>query len=301
MAYVKLFSTILDSTLWEESVHVRMVWITMLVMADEYGEVGASVPGLAKRAGVDRAHVEQALASFLAPDPDSRSKENEGRRIEEIDGGWRLLNHDKYRRRRTPEEDRKRNAEKQQRWRDRNQNVTVTGKVTVVTDVDQNTPIRSEQIRADQIRTNKDTEGALPLPADAGVSVAKHRDPKPEKFAAEVLEVYEHWISERQRLIPGSGAPKLDGKRKTKVRHRLTEGRTVTDLKRAVTGMLRTGFNVDGGFTDLELACRDDEHVVQFMAKLTNYEAIDREQLRGMSKQQEAEPAFDWQREAAGR
>ena len=172
MAYVKLFSTILDSTLWEESVHVRMVWITMLVMADEYGEVGASVPGLAKRAGVDRAHVEQALSSFLAPDPDSRSKENEGRRIEEIDGGWRLLNHDKYRRRRTAEEDRERNAEKQRRWRERNQKVTARLEVTEVTAVDQNTPIRSEQIRSDQI-TEREREPAAPATPPAVVSKPK--------------------------------------------------------------------------------------------------------------------------------
>jgi hypothetical protein len=33
----------------------------------------------------------------MSPDPDSRTPEHEGRRIEVIDGGWRLLNHEKYR------------------------------------------------------------------------------------------------------------------------------------------------------------------------------------------------------------
>jgi hypothetical protein len=33
----------------------------------------------------------------LAPDPDSRTKTDKGRRIEEIDGGWRLINYVKYR------------------------------------------------------------------------------------------------------------------------------------------------------------------------------------------------------------
>ena len=32
----------------------------------------------------------------MSPDPDSRTKDHGGRRIEEIDGGWRLLNHAKY-------------------------------------------------------------------------------------------------------------------------------------------------------------------------------------------------------------
>lgn len=34
---------------------------------------------------------------FLSPDKWSRTTDNEGRRIEPIDGGWRLLNHAKYR------------------------------------------------------------------------------------------------------------------------------------------------------------------------------------------------------------
>jgi hypothetical protein len=38
-----------------------------------------------------------AITTFLSPDPDSRTPEHEGRRIEVIDGGWRLLNHEKYR------------------------------------------------------------------------------------------------------------------------------------------------------------------------------------------------------------
>jgi hypothetical protein len=40
---------------------------------------------------------EHALGTFLAPDPYSRTRDHEGRRIEQIDGGWRLLNHAKYR------------------------------------------------------------------------------------------------------------------------------------------------------------------------------------------------------------
>jgi hypothetical protein len=39
----------------------------------------------------------EALKKLSAPDPDSRTKERQGRRIEEVDGGWRLLNYLKYR------------------------------------------------------------------------------------------------------------------------------------------------------------------------------------------------------------
>ena len=69
----------------------------MLSMANRKGEVMASVPGLS---GIARVGVEDcrgAIKLFLAPDPDSRTKDFEGRRIEEVAGGWRLLNYDFYR------------------------------------------------------------------------------------------------------------------------------------------------------------------------------------------------------------
>lgn len=95
--FVKLFGSILESTVWGQPAEVRLVWITMLAMADSRGRVYASIPGLAHRARVDVPDVERALAVFLAPDPYSRTPDYEGRRVEPIDGGWRLLNHGKYR------------------------------------------------------------------------------------------------------------------------------------------------------------------------------------------------------------
>lgn len=95
--YTKLFSSILASTIWREQNHVRLVWITMLAMADKDGVCEASVPGLADLARVPITDCEDALRVLAAPDPYSRTSEHEGRRIEPIDGGWLLLNHAKYR------------------------------------------------------------------------------------------------------------------------------------------------------------------------------------------------------------
>ena len=91
--FTKLFSQILDSTIWDEPWNVKGVWITMLAMADHQGRVMASIPGLARRATVSLLECEAALQVFLSPDSYSRSSEFEGRRIEVIDGGWRLLNY----------------------------------------------------------------------------------------------------------------------------------------------------------------------------------------------------------------
>lgn len=117
--YTKLFSSILDSTIWQQPPHVKIVWITMLAMKDQDGIVEASVPGLAIRAGVDRSQCEQALAILMAPDPDSRSEEREGRRIEKVPGGWRLINHFYYQQKLDTVERLEKGAERQRRYRER--------------------------------------------------------------------------------------------------------------------------------------------------------------------------------------
>lgn len=99
--FVKLYGSILDSTVWLEALPTKVVWITMLAMADWEGFVSAAVPTLAKRAGVTRNDCEAALVVLGAPDPDSKTKEFEGRRIEQTAGGWKILNHGKYRDMRT--------------------------------------------------------------------------------------------------------------------------------------------------------------------------------------------------------
>lgn len=115
--YTKLFHSILDSTVWQQPPHVKIVWITMLAMVDRHGDVEASVPGLALRAGVERSQCEQALAILMAPDPDSRTKDHDGRRVEEIRGGWHLLNHEYYRQKMSADEKREKAAERQRRRR----------------------------------------------------------------------------------------------------------------------------------------------------------------------------------------
>lgn len=76
----------------------------MLAMSDKSGCVYASIPGLAHIANVGLHETELALSTLLSPDKYSRTPEKEGRRIEPIDGGWRLLNHAKFRAVRSAEE-----------------------------------------------------------------------------------------------------------------------------------------------------------------------------------------------------
>lgn len=75
----------------------------MLALAGPDGFVPGSVPGLANIFRVSVEQMRSALTTFESPDPDSRTKDNEGRRIEAIDGGWILLNHAKHREKKDPE------------------------------------------------------------------------------------------------------------------------------------------------------------------------------------------------------
>lgn len=94
--FVKLWASILDSSVWREPPAHRLVWITMLAMKDKHGFVGASIDGLARRANVSEEDAASAVASFLAPDPRSRNQENEGRRIKAVPRGWHILNHEYF-------------------------------------------------------------------------------------------------------------------------------------------------------------------------------------------------------------
>lgn len=117
--YTKLFSSIVASTIWREKKETKIVWITMLAMANANGRVDASVPGLADMARVTVDECAEAIQVLSSPDSWSRSKEFEGRRIEAVDGGWIVLNYGKYRENRDAEIRREQNREAQARFRDR--------------------------------------------------------------------------------------------------------------------------------------------------------------------------------------
>lgn len=97
MAWTALHSSLITSTVWREPDHVRIVWITMLALANKHGIVEASVPGLADVARVSLDNCVDAIERLSKPDTWSRTQEHEGRRIEAVDGGWVLLNFPKHR------------------------------------------------------------------------------------------------------------------------------------------------------------------------------------------------------------
>ena len=115
--YTKLFNSILMSTIWREDDKTRIVWITLLAMADKNGIAETSIPSLADAARVSFDDCLASLDKLKSPDKYSRTKEHDGRRIQECDGGFLLLNHGKYRAKMSADERREYNRIKQAEWR----------------------------------------------------------------------------------------------------------------------------------------------------------------------------------------
>lgn len=123
MGYIKLWEDIITSSIWDEDDKTRIMWVTLMALTDPAGFVAGSVPGLARLAKMSREDAEKAIQRLEAPDPDSRSREFDGRRIEHLpdQGGWVILNYEKFRKRQSLEERREymRNYMKNRREEDK--------------------------------------------------------------------------------------------------------------------------------------------------------------------------------------
>ncbi len=128
MPFVKLDCGIIHSSLWAEDSDTKICWITLLLLADATGFVCAAASAIAREAGISAEVARRALELFQGPDDESRTPDNQGKRIEKVDGGYRVLNYEKYRERDYT------NAERQKRWREsQKSNVTSVTEALPVT------------------------------------------------------------------------------------------------------------------------------------------------------------------------
>lgn len=131
MAYSKLHSSIINSSLWCEPDNVRLLFITLLAMADKQGYIYGSRGGIERIAFIVIDDDEpDPWTVLMSPDQDSsdrvRSPENEGRRIEEVSGGFRLLNWDYYHGLRNDDDRAEQNRRAQEKYRNKNKPPSAT-------------------------------------------------------------------------------------------------------------------------------------------------------------------------------
>lgn len=143
MAYSKLHSSIVNSSLWTEPDSVRILFITLLAMCDRDGVIYGTKLGLTRLANIDRNDADHAWESLMSEDAESsdkmRAPENEGRRIGEVPGGFRLLNFEYYRGLRNDDDRREQNRQSQARFKAKSAKVS------------QDKPASSKIIRANPI------------------------------------------------------------------------------------------------------------------------------------------------------
>ena len=105
--YVKIFEQIFDSSV-SEDYQTRLVFTDLLVLADEDGIVDMTIEAIARRTNVPLEIVRSGIQKLEQEDPQSRSKDEAGRRLVRLDDhrdwGWRIVNYEKYRMLRTKED-----------------------------------------------------------------------------------------------------------------------------------------------------------------------------------------------------
>jgi hypothetical protein len=97
MGFTKLDEGILQSSIMAESSDVFKAWIALLAACGPDGIARVSAVFISSVCRLSLEVIHAALEKLEAPDPDSRSEEEEGRRIRRVDGGWFIINYKKYR------------------------------------------------------------------------------------------------------------------------------------------------------------------------------------------------------------
>jgi len=119
--YVPLMSKIVESSLWDEPDLVVKVFLTMLVKKDRDNVVRANAYNIARWARKTEAEVLEALAVLAAPDTKRLEPQLfDGRRIEKVEDGWKILNGEFYQKMMIQENTRTRVARAQAAFRERN-------------------------------------------------------------------------------------------------------------------------------------------------------------------------------------
>jgi hypothetical protein len=159
--YNKLFTKILDSSIWLAPTDTRVVWITFLAAMDEDGIVRlATVGNVAARARVSIEAAKAAIEALESPEPESVGCPYEGRRIERVPGGWLVLKSNDYKEMVTKHAVREMTRARVSRYREKkSRNADVTPTVT-----------RNVSVTQSDTDTDTDTDTDISLPSgESGV------------------------------------------------------------------------------------------------------------------------------------
>lgn len=131
--FAKVFTQIFDSSIAEDY-RVRFVFEDMLKLANQDGVVDMTHESISRRTNVPLEIIRIGIDSLESPDPKSRSKEHEGRRIvrldEHRDWGWFIVNYHHYRELVSEEQRREKTKERVRKFRSMNKLDSCNASVT---------------------------------------------------------------------------------------------------------------------------------------------------------------------------
>lgn len=164
--YCKLFTSLYQGTLRGKSDEI-LVFTNLLAHADRFGVSDIHPKSIAEEVGLPLKRVQTALSYLEDIDPESRSPENEGRRIVRMDEhrawGWTITNYIKYREIKNEDDRREQNRLAQQKWRDKKK-----GKSATVSESNHNNP---ESAYAEVEVEEKSKETSVPDAIEFGSDV----------------------------------------------------------------------------------------------------------------------------------
>ena len=99
----------------------------------------------------------------------------------------------------------------------------------------------------------------------------KKENIKKENIKKDICEIFEFWkttFSKNEKTI-------LSDKRARKIQTRLVDGYQVEDIKHAILNCSKSDYHVQGGYTDIELICREPEKLDRFIAMSVKAPAVE--------------------------
>lgn len=216
MGYTPLFDTMLNGSLYGRWPHTG-VWACLLSRATHAGVIDESPQSLAAAIGLPVAELMRCIDDFMKPDPDSRTADHEGRRLELIDPhrswGWKVINLSLYRSKASGANQVAdgRNAEKVRRYKERHRRTPEdTGDTHSYPDTNTNTyPDKNEERASAPDAPAKRSDRGTRIPEPFVVTETMRQWAAKKGVTVDLSEATEEFVR-YWRGIPGQRGRKCD-------------------------------------------------------------------------------------------
>ena len=207
--YAKIFTQIYDGTLcskgpWEALVTFQQ----LLILADKDGCVDMTSSAISRRTTIPQEVIDVGIAALLLADPDSRTPDEEGRRIiplsDERKWGWRIVNYAHYRNLRDEES---RREYHRKYWHTRKEKLNSTQQSQPPQpELDQGSKQKQEAVKPNgftQAKAKAKATNTLAVDTTLGSDIERARPNAPQAHRLPSdFDLTQEWISVAQSIRP---------------------------------------------------------------------------------------------------